>query len=114
MDEKILEILAKVEGIIAEKSPVIWKAFIRQHIINGILTCVLILVAIIGMSYGFDVLKSEPKWAMSGDDNAGAVFILLVFGIVLMIGVVEFFSCGLTKLVNPKYHAIKDLMPGKK
>ena len=112
MEKEILERVDQLVDFIQAKSPLVWEAFYRQQIMEGIVCVIFLILSILFLLFAFHVLKTKPKWALDDfEGNLGGGILTIVSGCAVLIATVAFLCVGLLQLLNPEYYAIISLKP---
>ena len=112
MEKEIMDRVDQLIGFVQAKSPLVWEAFYRQQIMEGIINGIVFIIGLIILFTGFYIVKTEPEWAVDSDNNnVGGIIFTVVGTFVTIIAGVIFFAEGLLQILNPVYYALMALKP---
>ena len=112
MEKEILERMDQLIDFVQSKSPMIWEAFCKQQILEGINSIIFLALTLMLYSGGLYILKTKPKWALDNDQfNVGGTLITILSVFLSFVAIGLFLVKGLTQLLNPEYHALMSLKP---
>jgi len=106
---KLDELIKATAGQVTAYYPYV----VRQQIIEGITSVVFLLIGI--LLFGTGVLSiNEKNWNQEGNPTRPLAIVFLVIGIIgfvfTLVGIIDASGGGLTKLFNPNYYAVKDII----
>ena len=106
MQEELKKIFLEIVQFSKDVSPEIWAILIKQQLIHGWLCLSALIISTIG------VLVSGYKTKKEGWDGPTFINIICIISMLIFaISLLFFATEGLTKLLNPAYHALMALKP---
>jgi hypothetical protein len=109
MNHETLQMIQKMADGLGTTATHLWMVLVKQAYIGGVINCILTLIYVLVVA----ILGICTAITMRGDDEdkkAAMVIACLVFGVVGGIFAIGMLADNLTRLMNPEYWALQQVL----